>query len=254
MAGHSKWANIKHKKARSDEKRGKEFTKIAKEITIAARTGGGGDPDTNSKLKLAIQKGKAINMPNDNIQRAIKRGTGEVESAAIEEIVYEGYAPGGVAVMLEIATDNRNRTASEIRHLFAKNNGNLGESGCVSWMFTRAGLISVDKENLILGEEDLMLLAIELGADDFKDEDDVYEIVTSADVLLPLKEGLEKENIELGMADIVMLPENMIEINEETTASKILKLIDQLEDHDDVQNVYTNMNVPDEIIARIIEI
>jgi len=134
MSGHSKWANIKHKKARSDEKRGKEFTKVAKEITIAVRTGGGGDPEANSKLKLAIQKAKAINMPNENIARAIKKGTGEMESEAIEEILYEGYAPGGVAILLDIATDNRNRTASEIRHLFSKNNGNLGESGCVAWM------------------------------------------------------------------------------------------------------------------------
>ena len=143
MAGHYKWANIKHKKAKSDEKRGKEFTKVAKEITIAVRTGGGGDPEANSKLKLAIQKAKAINMPNDNITRAIKKGTGELDSDVLEEIVYEGYAPGGVAVMLEIATDNRNRTASEIRHYFSKNNGNLGETGCVAWMFNRVGLISI---------------------------------------------------------------------------------------------------------------
>lgn len=146
MAGHSKWANIKHKKARSDEKRGKEFTKIAKDITIAVRTGNSGDPDSNSKLKLAIQKAKAINMPNDNITRAIKKGLGDSDGDVYEEIVYEGYAPGGIAVLLEIATDNRNRTASEVRHLFSKNNGNLGETGCVGWMFKRVGLIAVNND------------------------------------------------------------------------------------------------------------
>ncbi len=252
MAGHSKWANIKHKKARSDEKRGKEFTKIAKEITIAVRTGGGGDPESNAKLKLAIQKGKAINMPNDNINRAIKKGIGEVDSAAIEEIIYEGYAPGGVAVMMDIATDNRNRTASEIRHLFSKNNGNLGENGCVAWMFTRAGLVSINKEKLDIDEEELMLKVLELEADDFRDENEVYEVITPADMLLQVKEGLEKENIELEMADIVMLPENTVDINEEAMAVKVLKLIEQLEDHDDVQNVYTNMNVPDEIMEKLV--
>jgi len=250
MSGHSKWANIKHKKARSDEKRGKEFTKVAKEITIAVRTGGGGDTESNAKLKLAIQKAKAINMPNDNINRAIKKGTGEVESAAIEEIIYEGYAPGGVAVMLQIATDNRNRTASEIRHLFSKNNGNLGESGCVAWMFTRAGLISINKEKLNIDEEDLMLKVLELGADDVRDEDEVYEVITPVDIFMDVKEGLEQDNIELELADIVMLPENTVEINEEGMAGKVIKLIDQLEDHDDVQNVYTNMSIPDEIMEK----
>ena len=155
MSGHSKWANIKHKKARTDEKKGKEFTKIAKEITIAARSGGG-DPESNSKLKLVIQKAKGINMPNDNISRAIKKGTGELEGEVLEELVYEGYAPGGVAIMLNIATDNRNRTASEIRHLFAKNNGNLGENGCVAWMFNRVGLITVNKEGLNCDEDEFL--------------------------------------------------------------------------------------------------
>lgn len=251
MSGHSKWANIKHKKARSDEKRGKEFTKIAKEITIAVRTGGGGDPESNSKLKLAIQKAKNINMPNDNINRAIKKGTGDMESEAIEEIVYEGYAPGGVAVMLEIATDNRNRTASEIRHLFSKSNGNLGENGCVAWMFKRTGLLTIDKESLTLDEEDLMLMVLELGADDLTDEDEVFEVLTNPDSFMEVKEGLENEGIKLEMADIVMLPENTVAVNDENMAGRILKLIDALEDHDDVQNVYTNMSIEDEIIERL---
>lgn len=250
MAGHSKWANIKHKKARSDEKRGKEFTKIAKEITIAVKTGGGGDPEANSKLKLAIQKAKAINMPNDNINRAISRGTGESDTDAIEEIIYEGYAPAGVAVLLEIATDNRNRTASEIRHLFSKNNGNMGESGCVAWMFKRVGLITVNKEN-ITDEDEFMLQAIEAGAEDVKDEGDFYEITTSPDDFMDVKEELEANNIQIDVADIVRLAENTVEITDEETAAKVLKLIELFEDHDDVQNVYTNISIPDEIMEKL---
>jgi len=251
MAGHSKWANIKHKKARSDEKRGKEFTKIAKEITIAVRSGGGGDPEANSKLKLAIQKAKAINMPNENISRAIKKGTGEMESEAIEEIIYEGYAPGGVAIMLEIATDNRNRTASEIRHLFSKANGNLGETGCVAWMFRRAGYIALSKENLELDEDELMLIALELGADDVREEDDIYEVITSPEIFMEVKEGLEGQGIQLEDADVVMLPENTVEINDADTATRVVKLIDLLEDHDDVQNVYNNMSIDDNILEQL---
>ena len=251
MAGHSKWANIKHKKAKSDEKRGKEFTKIAREITIAVRTGGGGDPDANSKLKLAIQKAKAINMPNDNINRAIKKGTGELESEVFEEIVYEGYAPGGVAVMLEIATDNRNRTASEIRHYFSKNNGNLGESGCVAWMFNRVGLISISRENVSMDEEEFMLKALELGAEDVRDEGEQYDIVTSVDTFMEIKENLEKEGFIIDEADIVLLPENTVEINDVEVASRIIKLIEMLEDHDDVQNVYTNMSLTDEVVEKL---
>lgn len=250
MAGHSKWANIKHRKARSDEKKGKEFTKVAREITIAVRTGGGSDPNFNPKLKMAIQKAKAINMPNDNINRAIKKGTGEAGGEEFEEIIYEGYAPGGVAVMLQIATDNRNRTASEIRHIFAKNSGNLGEGGCVSWMFKRAGLLGIDKEKLDVDEEEFMLKALELGADDVRDEGDVYEIITSPDVFMEIKEALEQEKVQFEFADIVMLPENVVEINDETTAEKVLKLIETLEEHDDVQNVYTNMSISDEIMSK----
>lgn len=251
MSGHSKWANIKHKKAKSDEKRGKEFTKVAKEITIAVRTGGGGDPDANSKLKLAIQKAKTINMPNDNITRAIKKGTGELDSDMLEEIVYEGYAPGGVAVMLDIATDNRNRTASEIRHYFSKHNGNLGESGCVAWMFKRAGLISIERENLSMDDEEFMLVALDAGAEDVRDEGDQIEVVTSPDLFMEVKESLEKQGVKIEEADIVMLPENTVEINDADVAARIIKLIDLLEDHDDVQNVYTNMSIPDEILDKL---
>ncbi len=250
MAGHSKWSNIKHKKAKSDEKRGKEFTKIAKEITIAVRSGGGSDPEANSKLKLAIQKAKAINMPNDNINRAISRGTGETEADIIEEIVYEGYAPAGVAVLLEIATDNRNRTASEIRHLFSKNNGNMGEGGCVAWMFNRMGLITINKED-INDEDDFMLQAIEAGAEDIKDEGEYYEILTAPDNFMEVKEELENLKFTINTADLIMLADNTIEVTDEETVAKILKLIDLFEDHDDVQNVYTNVSVPDEIIEKL---
>lgn len=251
MAGHSKWANIKHKKARSDERKGKEFTKIAREIMIAVRTGGSADPDANSKLKLAIQKAKAVNMPNENIQRAIKKGTGEIESEALEEIIYEGYGPAGVAILMEIATDNRNRTASEVRHIFSKNGGNMGESGCVAWMFKRSGLISIKKENLKMDEEEFMLYVMDLGADDIKDEGEVYEIITAPENFMEVKEALEKENIPLEMADVVMLPENTVEITDEETAAKVLKLIEKLEDHDDVQNVYTNVSIPDELMEKL---
>lgn len=251
MSGHSKWSTIKHKKARSDEKKGKEFTKIAKDITIAVRTGNSGDPESNAKLKLAIQKGKAINMPNENITRAIKKGTGDMEGDAYEEIIYEGYAPGGVAVLLEIATDNRNRTASEIRHLFAKNNGNLGETGCVGWMFKRVGLIVVNKEKISLDEDDFMLAALEAGADDVKSEEDVYEIITAPELLMEVKEALEAEKLEVEMADLIMMSDTTTDINDEAMAVKVLKLIDLLEDHDDVQNVYSNANIPDELLDRL---
>lgn len=251
MSGHNKWSTIKHKKARTDEKKGKEFTKIAKEITIAVRTGGGGDPEANSKLKLAVQKAKSVNMPNENIARAIKKGTGEGEGDALEEIIYEGYAPAGVAVMLEIATDNRNRTASEVRHYFSKYGGNLGENGCVAWMFTRVGSISINKETLKADEEEFMLQALDLGAEDIKDEDEYFEVITLPERLMEVKEAMEKEGYQLEDVDIVLMAENTVEINDETVAAKVIKLIDLLEDHDDVQKVYTNMSIPEEIMAKL---
>ncbi len=251
MSGHSKWSTIKHKKARSDEKRGKEFTKLAKEITIAVKTGGGGDPEANSKLKLAIQKAKAINMPNENITRALKKGTGELDSEIFEEIIYEGYAPAGVAVMLEIATDNRNRTAPDIRHYFSKHNGNMGETGCVSWMFKRVGYMSISKEGLPMDEDGLMMLALESGAEDFKDEGDCYEVISSPDNFMEVKEALEKEGIMSQEADLIMMPETTVDINDEDTAAKVIRLIDLFEDHDDVQRVYTNMNIADEILEKL---
>ena len=249
MSGHNKWSTIKRQKARTDEKKGKEYTKIAKEIIIAVRAGGS-DPESNSKLKLAIQNAKAINMPNENISRAIKRGAGDMDTDAMEELTYEGYAPGGVAVMLAIATDNRNRTAADIRHLFAKYNGNLGETGCVSYMFERVGLLSINRENLQMDADDLMMLALDAGADDVREDDDVIEVVTSPDNFMAVREALEAE-INLDQADIVMLPNNTVDISDETLAAKVLKLIDVLEDHDDVQKVYANFNIPDEILEKI---
>ncbi len=249
MSGHSKWSTIKHKKARTDEKKGKEYTRLAKEIIIAARSGGG-DPETNSKLKLAVQNAKAINMPNENISRAIKKGTGDIESDMIEELTYEGYAPGGVAVMLAIATDNRNRTAADIRHLFTKNNGNLGETGCVAYMFERVGLLSIKRENVKVDLDEFMLQAIEVGADDVREDEDIIEVITSPDNFMAVKEALEKE-VMLEDADIIMMPGNTVDINDEAMAAKILKLIDALEDHDDVQDVYANFNIPDEILEKL---
>ncbi|NLO21184.1 MAG: YebC/PmpR family DNA-binding transcriptional regulator [Syntrophomonadaceae bacterium] len=251
MSGHSKWSTIKHKKARSDEKKGKEFTKVAKEITIAVKTGGGGDPEANSKLKLAIQRAKAINMPNDNISRAVKKGTGELDSEILEEIIYEGYATAGVAVMLEIATDNRNRTAPDIRHLFSKHNGNMGETGCVSWMFRRVGYLSISKEELKMDEDELMMLVLESGADDFKDEEDNFEVITSPDNFMEIKEALEGSGISFEEADLIMMPVNTVDINDVETAAKIIRLIDLFEDHEDIQRVYTNMNIPDEILEQL---
>ncbi|CFX94851.1 Transcriptional regulator TACO1-like [Syntrophomonas zehnderi OL-4] len=249
MSGHSKWSTIKHKKARTDEKKGKEYTRIAKEIILAARSGGG-DPEANSKLKLAIQKAKAINMPNDNINRAIKRGTGDLESDVIEEMNYEGYAAGGVAILLDIATDNRNRTASDIRHLFSKHGGNLGETGCVSYLFDRVGLITVNREDVKTDEEEFMLLAIELGADDVREDEDSLEIITSPESFMDVKEKLELQ-VKIEYADIVMLPQTSVEITDENIAAKILKLIDVLEDHDDVQNLYSNLSIPDELLEKL---
>lgn len=249
MSGHNKWSTIKHKKARTDEKKGKEYTKIAKEIIIAVRAGGG-DPESNSKLKLAIQNAKAINMPNENIARAIKRGSGDLDSDAIEELTYEGYAPGGVAVMLAIATDNRNRTAADIRHLFAKHNGNLGESGCVAYMFERIGLLSINRENLPMDADDFMMLALDAGADDVREEGDTIEVVTSPDNFMEIRETLEKQ-VKLDDADIILQPNNTVDIDDEALAARVLKLIDVLEDHDDVQDVYANFNIPDEIMEKL---
>ncbi|OPY56057.1 MAG: putative transcriptional regulatory protein [Pelotomaculum sp. PtaU1.Bin035] len=238
MSGHSKWATIKRKKAKVDAQRGKIFTRLAREIMVAARQGGK-DPESNMQLKTAIQRAKEANIPNDNIMRAIQRGAGEQGGSNFEEFYYEGYGPGGVAVMIEIMTDNRNRTAGEIRYIFSRNGGSLGESGCVAWMFQEKGLIVVEKADSGRNEDDLMLLAIDSGADDFKDGEDSYEITTAPGELEAVKEGLEEAGVEIAFAEVSMFPLNTVKL-EGNEAEQMIKLIDTLEDHDDVHNVYTN--------------
>jgi len=248
MAGHSKWANIKHRKAKVDAQRGKIFTKIAREMMVAVKHGGP-DPEANSTLKLIIQKAKEANMPNDNIQRAIQKGSGNAEGVNYEEIRYEGYGPEGIAVLMKILTENRNRTAGEIRHIFSKNGGNLGETGCVAWIFENKGLISFEMGSR--DEEELMMLLIEAGADDFTIQDNVVEITTDVENFSAIKGKLEAEQINFNIAEMTMLPQNTVTINNMETAVQVMKLMDLLDDHDDVQAVYANYDIPDEIMSKI---
>jgi len=238
MSGHSKWATIKHKKAALDAKRGKTFTRLIKEIMIAARTGG--DPDSNARLRTAITAAKAVSMPADNIKRAIMRGTGELEGGQIDEILFEGYGPGGAAVLVSVATDNRNRTVSEVRHLFSKNGGNLGEQGSVSWMFERKSQILVDGSNAT--EDQLMTLVLDAGADDIRDQDGAWEILSPPEAHEAVLQALEKAKIPTESAEIAMVPKNTVKL-EGKNAQAMLKLYDLLEEHDDVQNVYGNYEV-----------
>jgi YebC/PmpR family DNA-binding regulatory protein len=240
MSGHSKWHTIKHKKGALDAKRGKIFTKLIKEITVAARTGGSGDVDSNARLRKAVTDAKAQNMPNDTIDRAIKRGTGELEGAQYDEVLYEGYGPNGVAVMVEAMTDNRNRTVAEIRHIFSKNGGNMGESGSVGWMFDKKGYIVVDKA--AKSEEELFEIAIEAGADDMQDDGDVFEILTAPDAFEGVLDAVKKAGIEPQAAEISMIPQNYIKL-EGQEAKQMLKLYDSLDDNDDVQKVYANFDI-----------
>lgn len=241
MAGHSKWANIKHKKGKMDAIRGKLTTKIGREITIAVRIGGA-DPTGNMRLKLALQKAKENNIPKDNIQRAIQKGQGTLEGASYEEITYEGYGPSGVAVMVEVLTDNRNRAAADVRHLFSKYGGNLGELGCVAWMFKKQAVFIVDKE--AAGEDDLMMLVLDAGAEDFRSEDEQYEIIASPDSFDTIQQVLEENKIPVLMSQIGMIPDTNISLVGDE-AVKMMKLTEALEDYDDVQEVYTNAELPD---------
>ena len=243
MAGHSKWANIKHRKARVDAQKGRIFTKISKEIMAAVKQGGP-DPSANFRLRLALQEARSANMPNDNIQRALQRGSGEMDDVNYEEIIYEGYGPAGTAVLLEILTDNRNRTAAEIRNIFSRRGGSLGETGCVAWMFKRRGYLTVKQEGR--DEDELMMAALEAGADDFVADGDFYEIFTEPEDFEQVKEKLEAEGIEFVEASIAMIPDNTVEITDPEEARKALSLIEQLEDHDDVQNVFTNLEIAPE--------
>jgi YebC/PmpR family DNA-binding regulatory protein len=240
MSGHSKWHTIKHKKGALDAKRGKIFTKLIKEITVAARTGGSGDVDSNARLRKAVNDAKAQNMPNDTIDRAIKRGTGEIEGAQYDEVTYEGYGPGGVAVMVEAMTDNRNRTVAEIRHIFSKNGGNLGESGSVAWMFDKKGYIVVDKA--AKSEDELFEIAIEAGADDVNDDGEVWEILTAPENFETVTEAVKNAGVTPQSAEISMIPQNYIHL-EGSDANQMMKLYEALDDNDDVQKVSANFDI-----------
>lgn len=247
MSGHSKWSSIKHKKGAADKKRGQIFTKLIKEITVAARMGGG-DIDANPRLRHAVDKAKAANMPKDNLERAIKKGTGELEGVDYEEIVYEGYGPGGVAVLVECLTDNRNRTIAEVRHAFNKAGGNVGTDGCVAWMFDKKGLISVSKEDS--DEETLMDVALDAGAEDIKEESDVFEIITDPSDFDAVKEAIDAANITTQEAEITMIPQNMTAV-EGKEAEQVVKFMELLDDCDDVQKFYTNADIPDEVFENM---
>jgi YebC/PmpR family DNA-binding regulatory protein len=250
MAGHSKWANIKHKKAKMDSQKGKIFTKLAKEISVAAKEGGG-DPEANYRLNTAIQKAKANNLPAENIERAIKKGIGELGGVNYEQIVYEGYGPGGTAVLCQILTDNRNRTAGEIRHIFSKKGGNLGETGCVAWMFEQKGVLGVDLEEVKMEEDDVLLMAIEAGAEDVNTEDNIVEIYTAPDAFSEVKDKLEQEGLSFSVAEVTMIPKTTVTIEDPEKALAVLNLMDELDEHDDVQEAYSNYNIPDEIMESL---
>ena len=247
MAGHSKWANIKFRKERQDAKKGKVFTKLIKEITVAARSGGG-DPVMNARLRQAIQVAKQANMPAKNIENAIKKGTGEMPGVIYEEINYEGYGPGGVALFIECMTDNKNRTVGEVRHILSKHGGNLGESGCVGWMFDRKGLIRVEKENY--DEEELLMVSIEAGEEDLKVEDEVYEIFTAFEDLETVRTALEEQGITIKESETTRVPQNYVPI-EGKDAEKMLKMLDSLEDNDDVQNVFANFDMDENVMESL---
>lgn len=248
MAGHSKWANIKHRKSAVDAKRGKIFTKLIKEITVASKTGGG-DLASNPRLRRAVDTAKSNSMPGDNIDRAIKKGTGELEGVSYEEITYEAYGPSGVALIIESLTDNKNRTVAEVRFTLSKRGGNLGESGSVGWIFDRKGLISVDKK--LANEEKLMEITLEAGAEDIADGGEVWEIYSDQANFDAVKEALDQAKIETSTAEISLIPQNTIDITDEESAQRILNLMDELEDLDDVQKVWANFDIPDEILDKI---
>jgi YebC/PmpR family DNA-binding regulatory protein len=246
MSGHSKWHSIKHKKAAADAKRGKIFTKIIRELSVAARLGGG-DPDANPRLRKAVSDAKGVNMPADNIKRAIMKGTGELEGVTYDEITYEGYGPGGVAILLEVLTDNRNRSVSELRHIFSKNGGNIGESGCVAWMFNRKGYLVVEKSKAT--EDELLDVILEAGAEDLREDGSNYEIFTPPNTYEAVVEALNENNIEIAASNLGQIPQNYVKL-EGKQAQQLLRLMEELEDHDDVQNVWANFDIDEEEIAQ----
>ncbi|HEY3151827.1 MAG TPA: YebC/PmpR family DNA-binding transcriptional regulator [Candidatus Binatia bacterium] len=246
MSGHSKWSTIKHKKAAKDAKKGKLFTKFIKEITVAARMGGG-DLNSNPRLRTAVTTARAASMPGENIDRAIKKGTGELEGVTYEEIQYEGYGPGGAAIIAQVLTDNKNRTVSEVRRLFAKHGGNLGETGCVSWMFDKKGLITIEKSQV--DEERLMGIVLDAGAEDVREEDELFEVVTPAEDFAAVKDRLDQEKIVVASAQVTLVPKNTVDVDAKHV-EQILKLTEELEDHDDVQSVSANFNIPNELMDK----
>lgn len=247
MSGHSKWASIKHKKSAMDAKKGKTFTTLIKEITVAARIGGG-HPDGNPRLRTAIQAAKDANMPNDNIKKAIQKGIGELPGTYYEEVSYEGYGIGGVAVLINVLTDNKNRTVSDLRYLFSKNGGSLGETGCVSWMFSKKGLIMVEEDKV--NEDRLIDVVLNEGAEDVKRVEGLYEVTMPPENFEKIKNGLKQNNIEISFAEITMVPQSTVRL-ERKEAQKMLKLMENLEDHDDVQHVYANFDIPKEVMETI---
>ena len=246
MSGHSEWSTIKHKKAAKDAKRGKIFTKLIKEITVAARIGGG-DINANPRLRTAVLTARSNSMPSENIDRAIKKGTGELEGVTYEEIQYEGYGPGGAAIIAQVLTDNKNRTVSDIRRLFTKHGGNLGETGCVSWMFDKKGLLAVEKSQV--DEERLMDLVLDAGAEDVRDEGEIFEIITPPEEFEKVKEKLDHEKIAVSSAQVTLVPKNSVNVDAKHV-EQILKLTEELEDHDDVQSVSANFNIPTEMMEK----
>ena len=249
MSGHSKWASIKHKKAVVDARRGQQFTKLARAITVAARDGGG-DPDGNASLANAIEKAKSLRMPKDNIERAIARGAGaDADAQDFETIVYEGYGPSGVAVIVEALTDNRNRTASEVRHLFAKHDGNLGGSGAVAWLFERRGVILVDAGSA--DEDELTLAAAEGGADDVERDGSVFQVSSAPEALAAVREAIESAGITVASAELTMIPKTTVALEDESAAKKVLRLVDALEENDDVQEVYANFDIPERVLEAV---
>jgi YebC/PmpR family DNA-binding regulatory protein len=247
MSGHSKWSKVKHIKAKEDAKRGKVFSKLIRELMVAARDAGG-DPAFNPRLRTIIATAKAVNMPNDNIDRAIKKGTGELGGAMFEEITYEGYGPGGVAILIDVLTDNKNRTVAEIRHIMARYNGNLGESGCVAWNFNKCGLLLVDGS--AVSEDTLLDVALEAGADDISLEGGTFEVVTAPNDVMDVKDALEGKGIAVASAEITKLPKSTVPLDGKT-AEAVLKLMDAIEDQDDVQHVYSNFDIPEEVMAKM---
>jgi YebC/PmpR family DNA-binding regulatory protein len=248
MSGHSHWAGIKHKKAAIDAKRGKVWSKVARMIIVAARAGGG-DPSANLSLRYAIDKAKSVNMPKDTIEKAIKKATGETGGETFSEVHYEGYGPGGVAIMVEALTDNHNRTAPEIKRIFEKHGGSLGTSGCVNWMFSKKGLITVKTAGV--NEDELMEIALAAGADDMKNTGELFEITCELGSYEQLKNALNEKGIAVEASEISMVPQNTVPVSDAATAKKIISLMEALEDHDDVQNTYTNFDIPDEIMSKV---